>query len=122
MIEIALHKLHFYAFHGCLPQERKVGGEYTIDVRLTLPDASTAIEEDDLNGTVNYADVYEVVREEMEQPSNLLEHICGRINHRLLKDFSLISAVTLTLTKVNPPIGAACSGASVTLTTKREED
>ena len=121
MIEIALHKLQFYAFHGCLPQERVVGGDYTVDMRLILPDATTAIEEDDLNGTVNYASVYKVVRKEMEQPSNLLEHVCGRINRRLLTTFPLISAVTLTLTKVNPPIGAACLGASVTLTTKREE-
>ena len=69
MIEIALHQLQFYAFHGCLPQERVVGGDYTVDVRLILPDATTAIEEDDLNGTVNYASVYEVVRKEMEQTS-----------------------------------------------------
>ena len=121
MIEIALHQLQFYAFHGCLPQERIVGGDYTVDVHLILPDATTAIEEDDLNGTVNYAEVYKVVREEMKKPSNLLENVCGRINRRLLNTFPLISAVTLTLTKVNPPIGAACLGASVTLTTKREE-
>lgn len=121
MIEIALHQLQFYAFHGCLPQERVVGSDYTVDVRLILPDATTAIEEDDLNGTVNYASVYEVVRKEMEQPSNLLEHVCGRINRHILKTFPLISVVTLTLTKVNPPIGAACLGASVTLTTKRED-
>ena len=69
---IHLKGLKFFAFHGVLPQENKVGAEYTLNLRLKT-DFSRASQTDDLNYTINYAEVFEAVKEEMKIPSQLLE-------------------------------------------------
>ena len=68
---------------------------------------------DNLEGTLNYAEVYQKVREEMATPSKLLEHVAGRIAHRLFSDFPEIQKLQLSITKVNPPMGADSDGAGV---------
>lgn len=124
-LDIRLEGLRFYAYHGVLPQERKVGGRYTVDLVLTLPapaeGAATcaAVSNDDLAGTVNYAEVYDVVRREMAIPSALLEHAAGRILRAVLESFPLVEKAVVTLRKDTPPMGAACNGCAVTLTATR---
>lgn len=124
-LDIRLEGLRFYAYHGVLPQERKVGGRYTVDLVLSLPapvdDAPTcaAVCADDLAGTVNYAEVYDVVRREMDTPSALLEHAAGRILSAVFDAFPLVIGAVVTLRKDTPPMGAACNGCAVTLTAKR---
>ena len=117
--EIRLEGLRFYAFHGVMEQERIVGGDYTVDLRLQLTDASSAICHDELSGTVNYAEAYEVVRREMGVPSALLEHVAGRILSAIFARFPLVASAEVCLRKVNPPMGADCNGCSVTLSATR---
>ena len=105
----------FYAYHGVLPQERAVGGEYWVDLTLYPADISAAVQGDRLDGTINYAEAYEIVRREMAQPSALLEHVCGRIAQALFAAFPALLRIEVEVCKVNPPIGAACHGASVKL-------
>lgn len=112
---ISLQGLRFHAYHGCLPQERTVGNDYTVDVSVELPDSPAATEHDRLEGTVNYAGIHGVVRREMMQPSCLIEHVAGRILNALLGDFPAVQAATVTVCKHNPPLGAQCDGAAVTL-------
>lgn len=116
---IHLDSLRFYAYHGVLEQERLVGGHYTVDLVLTLNDCTAAIDDDDLSGTVNYAEVYEAVRKEMAQPSALLEHVAGRILRRILTDFSRVETARITLRKDTPPMGADCDGCAVVLEVKK---
>lgn len=118
---IQLHNLEFYAYHGLLPQERVVGGHYRVDVELSLTPPLRALTEDVIDDTVNYAEVYALIRQQMEQPVNLLEHLVHRITHGLYAQFPQIQAVKLSVTKVTPPIsGIACEGASFCLQSVRE--
>lgn len=110
--KIYLRNVRFHAFHGVLPQERIVGNDYLVNLVLDY-DFSSAMETDDLQGTLNYAEVYQKVREEMAVPSKLLEHVAGRIAHRLFSDFPEIQKLQLSITKVNPPMGADSDGAGV---------
>lgn len=71
---IILRNLHIYGYHGVAPQEQLVGNDFVINLRL-LADFSAAIYSDNVSDTVSYADVYEAVKEEMKQPSKLLEHV-----------------------------------------------
>lgn len=112
---IHLKGLKLYAYHGVLPQENQVGAEYTIDLRLKT-DFTQAAETDRLEGTVNYAEVFNAVKKEMEIPSQLLEHVAWRIARRLLDDFPTISEVDIALYKQNPPMGADCSRVGVEAT------
>lgn len=118
---IQLHNLQFYAYHGVLPQERIVGGHYRVDVELVITPPLRALTEDVLDDTVNYADAYALIRQQMDQPVNLLEHLANRITEALYAQFPQIEAVKLQITKVTPPIsGIACDGASFCLESIRE--
>ena len=110
--KIYLRNVRFHAFHGVLPQEGIVGNDYLVNLVLDY-DFSSALKTDDLQGTLNYAEVYQKVREEMVVPSKLLEHVAGRIAHRLFSDFPEIQKLQLSITKVNPPMGADSDGAGV---------
>lgn len=110
--KIYLRNVRFRAFHGVLPQEGIVGNDYLVNLVLDY-DFSSAMKTDDLQGTLNYAEVYQKVREEMAVPSKLLEHVAGRIAHRLFSDFPEIQKLQLSITKVNPPMGADSDGAGV---------
>lgn len=110
--KIYLRNVRFHAFHGVLPQEGIVGNDYLVNLVLDY-DFSSALKTDDLQGTLNYAEVYQKVREEMAVPSKLLEHVAGRIAYRLFSDFPEIQKLQLSITKVNPPIGADSDGAGV---------
>lgn len=110
--KIYIRNVRFHAFHGVLPQEGIVGNDYLVNLVLDY-DFSSAMQTDDLQGTLNYAEVYQKVREEMAVPSKLLEHVAGRIAHRLFSDFPEIQKLQLSITKVNPPMGADSDGAGV---------
>ena len=111
---IRLEKLRFRAFHGVLSQERTVGGDFLVTLRIGYP-WQTAMESDAVADTLDYAAVYRLVSREMASPSRLLEHVAGRIAKALLRDFPLITSIDLWLTKVTPPMGADCEGAGVEL-------
>ncbi|SEA35291.1 dihydroneopterin aldolase [Prevotella sp. tc2-28] len=111
---IILREVRFHAFHGVMPQERKVGADFTVSLRVGV-DLSLPAESDDVADTLNYATLYEVVKQQMEIPSQLLEHVAGRIGKAVMDTFPQVTGVDVTLTKLNPPMGADCAGASVEL-------
>ena len=110
---ISLVNLRFRAFHGVLPQERCVGGDFTVTLRIGY-DVSRAMASDDLACTLNYAAVYDVVAREMAIPSRLIEHVAGRIAATLIDSFPAILSIDLVLRKDNPPVvGMDGEGAEV---------
>ena len=111
---IILQEMHFYAYHGVLPQERIVGGDYTVSVEVDV-DTTAAMVHDLVDVTLNYAELYEVVQHEMLTPSDLLEHLAGRIGKAIMTAFPQVKAVDLTVMKDNPPMGADCKGAGIKL-------
>lgn len=120
-MKIILKRLRFYANHGVLPSERTVGAWFTVDVEIETA-ATVAIESDKLAGTIDYAQAYEVVKTEMSAPSNLLEHVAGRIARGLLSQFGTAQSVVIRLIKDAPPIlGIDCEGCGVELCLNREK-
>lgn len=111
---IYLDDLRFHAFHGVMPQERLTGNDYTIDIKIGY-DVSLAMVSDNVDDTINYAEVYKIVDQEMGVPSQLLERVAYRIGDRLSRKFTSITSINIKLTKLNPPFGADCKGAAVEL-------
>ena len=111
---ITLENIELHAYHGVLPQERQVGGMYVVDISMTVPDEQST-ETDCLEHIVNYAEVYDVIKDEMAVPSKLIEHVAGRIARRVRKDFPLVSKVRIKLTKKHPPIAGTNINANVEL-------
>lgn len=112
---IELCSLTFHAYHGVLSEERLLGNTFTVDLTIEA-DISQAVATDGLSGTINYAEAYEVVKNEMNIPSQLLEHVCGRIGKALLNSFPTLKRVKVRVAKHNPPIeGAGTCQSAVTI-------
>jgi len=109
---IYLRDLHFHAYHGVEPQERKVGNDYLLSLRLRYP-IDAAMLSDNVLDTINYADVYRIAEQEMQVPSNLLERVAYRMADRIFRRFAFVEAVDIQLTKLNPPMGTNQGGAGV---------
>lgn len=85
-----------------------------MSVRAGL-DMTSAVNNDIVEVTLNYASLYEVVKREMMIPSMLLEHVAGRIGNAVFELFPQVATLDVSVTKVNPPMGADCKGAGVEL-------
>jgi dihydroneopterin aldolase len=95
--------MEFHAYHGCLTEEKTYGNRFMVDVAFDF-DASVAAKSDALDDTLPYTEVYDVVRQEMNIPSNLIEHVCNRIADRLLYSFPQIMRAEVKVSKFNPPM------------------
>lgn len=111
---IFLKDARFYAYHGVLPQEQEVGGEFLVSARCALS-VTQAMEHDMLEVTLDYGVLYNIIKREMAIPSQLVEHVAGRIAKAVFDAFPTVRSMDLSITKVNPPMGADCQGAGVEL-------
>ena len=109
---VFLKEVRFHAFHGVMPQEAKVGADFLVNLRIGYP-IEKAMQTDEVADTLNYAEVYALVAQQMKQPSKLLEHVAGRIVQAISERFPLVTSVDLTIMKQNPPMGADAEGAGV---------
>jgi dihydroneopterin aldolase len=109
---IELKKMLFYAYHGATDQERITGNTYRIDLKLYL-DLSKAIESDNLDDTLNYADIFSLIKEEMAIPAHLIEHITGRIVRKIKERYPRISKIKIRLAKTNPPLNGEIGEAAI---------
>jgi len=112
---IELKEMNFHAYHGVMEQERKVGNTYTVDLKIYF-DFREAMRTDNIKDTINYASVYEIVKQEMAIPSQLIEHVAGRILQRLRDDFPSIQLIEIRLAKKNPPFGGDIREVAVGIT------
>ena len=97
-----------------MPQERSVGNDYRLDLRIKY-NVANAMKSDNVNDTINYAEVYKMICQEMMVPSNLLERVAYRIADRIARRFLVVEDIDIKLCKLNPPMEADCDGAGVEL-------
>lgn len=109
---IHIEGIRFYAFHGCLEEEARIGGDYTVDVHMEV-DFSEAAASDDLHKTVDYCAIYEISKREMAVRSKLIEHVCARIHQRIRQDFPGIRSLKVRVTKLAPPMNGDVEKVSV---------
>lgn len=100
---IEVNGIKLYAFHGCLEEEGKIGGHYTVDVKM-ITDFTEAANEDRLEKTIDYVIVNRIVSEEMAIRSKLIEQVGYRILKRLENELANLHSVWIKITKICPPI------------------
>jgi 7,8-dihydroneopterin aldolase/epimerase/oxygenase len=111
---IEIEGMEFYAYHGHFKQEQVVGNKFLVNVSIET-DCDKAGVSDNLHDALDYQKVYNLIKEEMEEKSFLLEHICNRILDRLYSEFTIIQKVTIKVSKINPPLGGQIKKVSVTM-------
>jgi len=116
---VILEGLEFHAYHGVYPHERSSGNKFEVDIIVETEFQQTAFQ-DNLSGTINYEEVYAVVKAEMAKPSKLLERVGHSIGEAILRTFPDAIAVQINISKFSPPIGGVCRKASVTISLGRK--
>jgi len=109
---IILENIEIYAYHGVYEQENRVGNNFSIDIKLNV-DISKACLTDNLEDTLHYGEIYDIIKREMDIPSKLLEHAGGRIIRSLKENFPVIEKIELKISKKNPPTGGQIKSASI---------
>ena len=102
MITIHLHNISFYAFHGVFEEERKVGGEYELNMEVKFEESVNVISE--LQESINYSDLYSIAKVQMNIPTALLETVIMSIGEKVYQQYSGIKEITISLKKIHPPI------------------
>ncbi len=104
---LLLEGLRFFGYHGVYPEETALGQRFTVDITMEL-DLRSAAARDDLQATVDYFAVYEVVRVIVEgEPRKLVETVVDECARAILNDFPMIDAVEVTMRKPGAPIKTA---------------
>lgn len=116
--KIILDHVRIFAHHGVFPQEQQTGANFFITLEATV-DFIASLESDELGHTVSYGDLYAIARSEMSIPSKLLEHVAGRILKRIFACHPDVEHLKIELYKENPPMGADCKYAGITIEADR---
>lgn len=112
---IRINQMTFYGTHGVLPEENRLGQRFYVDLALWL-DVKQASTTDQLRHSVNYAEVYELIKREVEQTEvKLIETLAENIASIVLRAFP-IHEVWIKVTKPNPPIPSFHGTVSVEMT------
>ncbi len=119
MQQIVVNNIRLYAYHGCLPEESRIGSEYRCDVDVSA-DLTTSSYSDKLEDTVDYVSLTRIVREEMQTRSALLEHVARRICERIMAEHGLVKEAKVRVAKLCPPIEADVEDVSVAWILKRK--
>lgn len=107
--------MEFRASHGCYELEKIVGNRFMVDVEIDV-EADDAARSDDVGRSVNYLTVYEIVRDQMQTPSNILENVAKRIIDAIYARFPECLKVTARVSKLAPPLGGKVDRVSVSIT------
>jgi len=115
--EISLKGIAGFGYHGVMPEERKEGQNFYVDV-----DLSTNLNElnDDLKNTIDYSKVVEIVIQVITgEPVNLIETLAKSISEKVLELDKKISEVKVSVHKPSAPVSAQISDVTVTYIAKR---
>lgn len=117
MIKIELRDLEFYAYHGVYAEEREKGNTFIVNLAVT-GEFEEAVDNDELSGTIDYEKLFALVQTEMDKPSDLLEHVSGRIRTSIKQVFPEVNSIEVSIEKLNPPIGGNLKSTRITLLEK----
>lgn len=114
---IHLNDMQFYGYHGALPEENKIGQRFRMTVSLAT-NLSAAGQTDDLDKTVNYAEVYTICRDIVEgAPVKLIETVAENVAQAILNSYpEKVQGVRIVLVKPDPPIQGHYASVAVEIT------
>ena len=112
----------FYAHHGVMQEEHRVGNRYEVDVSMHFNFVEAA-RTDSLALTVDYAEVYDAVKEVITQNRfYLIERLAYLIGQGVLEVQPKVEQVEVTVRKHNPPVGGTCDRAEAIYRASRSRD
>ncbi|NQY10980.1 MAG: dihydroneopterin aldolase [Flavobacteriales bacterium] len=114
MGQIALEGMRFYSHQGFYEEERAIGGKYVVDIFFDV-DFNEASDTDELSGTINYEEVYELVKEVMLTNAKLIEHLGKKILDQMKRKYPQVTAIELKISKVSPLFSGEVDRVSISM-------
>lgn len=119
MDKLLMNRMEFYGYHGVFPEENRLGQTFIVDLEI-VADFSLAGKNDNLEHTVNYAEMYELVKDVVEGKSyQLIEALAESIASQLLRIYTMIDEVMVRVTKPHPPVPIHFQGVAIEIRRKR---
>lgn len=104
MITIHLHNLKFFGYHGVHEEEKLLGNEYEVNVDIEFHEETAEIVS--LNQTLNYVEIFKIIKKRMQIPTPLLETIVMDIGNTIQTNYKNIRSINIRLKKLHPPVTA----------------
>ncbi|MEM6805256.1 MAG: dihydroneopterin aldolase [Bacteroidota bacterium] len=98
---IAIEEIEVHAYHGVYQKEREIGTTFRVDLYMKT-DIRKPAKTDQLEDTLDYFSIYQLVCEILEHPVNLLEHLCDKIGNKVMTDFEAVENVRVRVSKLKP--------------------
>lgn len=111
MLTISLNDLRFEAFHGIHSEERVLGNNYIVNCSVQIESPQGIIRS--IDDTVNYQSLFELIKDQMQIPTPLLETVCMRIGTLIHDTYPIVVSVSLSIKKQSPPISGFEGSTSV---------
>lgn len=119
MDKLSMKNMAFYGNHGVFPEENKLGQRYYVDIELYFP-LDKPGNSDRIEDTVNYAEVYELIRRIVEQKTfKLIEALAEAIASEVLQTYTNINEITVRVLKPHPPVAIHFDGVAVEIHRKQ---
>lgn len=111
--KVALKEVRFFSPIGFYEEEQVVGNEFYVNIEVEFPFENSDAE--DLNNTINYEELYQILVDVMTPKRKLLESALEDILDLILKKYFFVEKATVSIRKVNPPFGGDLANSEVTL-------
>lgn len=119
MIAIELHDIRMHAFHGIYEGEEKQGNPYVINLDVKYDERTSDF--DDIRNTIDYTELFEIVRHRMQIATGLVEKVCESIVLRIKHQYPFVKEISLSIHKLQPPIEHLQGSVGVTLNKKFDD-
>lgn len=116
MISIELVNVHLYAYHGIFEGEEKSGNPYIINLSVKYDERENDF--DSINDTINYEELYNIVKQRMAIPTGLLEKICVNVIRHIKHHYPFVKEIDLSIQKIKPPLNEFQGNVGVSMNRK----
>jgi 7,8-dihydroneopterin aldolase/epimerase/oxygenase len=99
---VEIKEARFLAYHGLYAEEQKTGNEFIVTLKVDYEVGNNEVLT--IDETVNYVSLYELLKEQMQHPRDLLETLAMDIINEIQSDFPMLSAAEISIEKLNAPI------------------
>ena len=114
--QIRVTGIKAFGYHGVLPHEATEGQDFIVDLLITLDLRAVSLS-DDLQETINYADLAQIAHDNIVgERVQLIERLAGRIADEISAAYSQITSVSVTVHKPHAPVTVDFEDISVTIT------
>ncbi len=112
MISIHLNELEFFGYHGILPEEKILGGNFILNAEIIFQEHEDVIHT--IKHTIDYEDIFLIIQQRMSISTPLLESIVMDIGSTIKQQFKEVTSIKISLKKLHPPIAGLQGSVGVT--------